>query len=329
MAKMFGERTSRMGCSGQDYYRTFVPFPILNLNDAPRESIEQLGTKQKYWTTLPDLGRCLCKVPRPGSGEDWSEVVAAQIADKIGLPHARYILGDYHGDPLVVTPSFAQNPGSTLVLGNTLLMQIDQTYNVGAVRFHQSTHTIDRVIRLLGLDVIMPPRDSPQVEVVQTAAGVFLGYLALDALIGNTDRHHENWGLVIGPENEQAVIRLAPTFDHASSLGCHETDANRERRLCSPDPNFDCAAYAGRARSAFYLEPTDSRPLTTNAAFAEAAKRHPEAARYWIDAILRISREEFDILLGEVPPHRLSNISRRFALEVLMSNHRKLSEVRL
>ncbi len=276
------------------------------------------------------MGRCLCKVPRPGSGEDWSEVVAAQIASKMGLPHARYILGDYHGEPLVVTPSFAQTSGSTLVLGNTLLMQIDETYNnVGAVRFHQSTHTIDRVMRLLSIPGIMPPRDSPGAEAIQTAPSVFLGYLALDALIGNTDRHHENWGLIIGPEDDQSVIRLAPTFDHASSLGCHETDANRERRLCSPDPNFDCAAYAGRARSAFYLEPTDGKPLTTNQAYVEASKRLPEAAAYWIDTILRISREEFDILLGEVPPHRLSNTSRRFALEVLMSNHRKLSEVQL
>jgi hypothetical protein len=304
-----------------------VPFQILNLNDAPRESIEQLGTKQKFWTTLPGLGRCLCKLPRPGTGEDWSEVVAAEIAALMGLPHAAYLFGDYHGEPLVVSPSFAQTAQSTLILGNALLMQIDPIYNVGAVRYRQNTHTVDRVINVLDYVDIKTPHGSP--ESIGTPPGVFLGYLALDALIGNTDRHHENWGLVVELENHQSVVRLAPTFDHASSLGCHETDANRERRLLSSDRNSDCAAYARRARSAFFQNETDEKPVTTHSAFLLAAERHAAAARYWIEAILRIRREDFDILLAEVPPHRLSNASRRFALEILMSNHRNLAEVQL
>jgi hypothetical protein len=85
-----------------------VAFQVLNLNDAPRETIEQLGTKQKYWTTIPELGRRLCETARPGTGEDWSEVVAAEIASLMGLPHAQYFLGDYNGEPVVVTPSFLQ-----------------------------------------------------------------------------------------------------------------------------------------------------------------------------------------------------------------------------
>jgi hypothetical protein len=181
---------------------------------------------------------------------------------------------------------------------------------------------------LANLD-IHPPHGCPRVENLQTAADVFVGYLGLDALIGNTDRHHENWGLVVELENDQAIIRLAPTFDHASSLGCHETDAKKERHLFSRDRNFDCAAYAKRARSAFFLNETDKKPMSPQAALLQAAEGHAAAARYWIDAILRIRREDFDILLGEVPPSRLSNASRRFALELLMSNHENLAGVQL
>jgi hypothetical protein len=53
----------------------------------------------------------------------------------------------------------------------------------------------------------------------------------LDALIGNTDRHHENWGLVLQGTSDHQDLRLAPTFDHASSLGRNETDERREARL--------------------------------------------------------------------------------------------------
>lgn len=42
--------------------------------------------------------------------------------------------------------------------------------------------------------------------------------LLFDALIGNTDRHHDNWGLLWSPEN---TARMAPVFDNGTSLG-HE-----------------------------------------------------------------------------------------------------------
>jgi hypothetical protein len=51
---------------------------------------------------------------------------------------------------------------------------------------------------------------------------LFPGYLMLDALIGNTDRHHENWGarVLAGLGNGRRMAVLAPTYDHASSEGC-------------------------------------------------------------------------------------------------------------
>jgi hypothetical protein len=176
---------------------------------------------------------------------------------------------------------------------------------------------------------IQVPLNCPTHPAIQTPADVFVGYLALDALLGNTDRHHENWGWVIELDGKKSIVRLAPTFDHASSLGCHETDESKDRRLCSTDRNFDCGGYAARARSALFLNAADKKPLGTHAAFLEAARRHPEAGRYWIETILKIRGEVFDILLGEVPSRRLSNTSRRFALEILMSNHRALAEIEL
>lgn len=47
------------------------------------------------------------------------------------------------------------------------------------------------------------------------------GALTFDALIGNTDRHSENWGFLVfqgGPEGRSANI-LAPVFDNGTSLG--------------------------------------------------------------------------------------------------------------
>ncbi len=47
----------------------------------------------------------------------------------------------------------------------------------------------------------------------------FLQILVFDALIGNTDRHQDNWGLVEGVNQERTFVRLAPAFDNSDSLG--------------------------------------------------------------------------------------------------------------
>lgn len=43
--------------------------------------------------------------------------------------------------------------------------------------------------------------------------------LILDALIGNTDRHSENWGFLIARDHTRLRYSLAPAFDNGTSLG--------------------------------------------------------------------------------------------------------------
>jgi serine/threonine protein kinase HipA of HipAB toxin-antitoxin module len=97
--------------------------------------------------------------------------------------------------------------------------------------------------------------------------GVFVGYLLLDALIGNQDRHHENWGLIKAPG---AGLSLSPTFDHASSLGRNELDAERIERLTTKDSGRGVAHYVRRARSGLYRTQSSRAPLTTLDAFLES-----------------------------------------------------------
>jgi hypothetical protein len=227
-------------------------FEVINVAGSSQESIETLGTKPKFWFVEPNLGWCLCKIVRPNTGEDWSEVVSAGIASFMNLPHAEYHLANYSGKRAVVSPTLVRET-DTLLLGNELLVQIDESYNVGAARFRQTAHTVAFVFSAIELvNQLNLPMNWLAPERVRTPAELFVGYLALDALIGNTDRHHENWGIIGSLEDGNVVLRLAPTFDHASSLGCHELDAQKTRRLDSNDGNFTCAAFASRARSVFF-----------------------------------------------------------------------------
>ena len=63
---------------------------------------------------------------------------------------------------------------------------------------------------------------------------VFVGYLILDAVIGNTDRYEENWAVIVHGDDRS----LAPTFDHASCLGFMLDDDQRLSRLRTRDRGF-------------------------------------------------------------------------------------------
>jgi len=72
----------------------------------------------------------------------------------------------------------------------------------------------------------------------------------LDAVIGNTDRHHENWGILLRRTKRRWMGMLAPTFDHASSLGRELRDETRgkcRRRLLSEN---QVGAYSEKATGA-------------------------------------------------------------------------------
>ena len=57
-------------------------------------------------------------------------------------------------------------------------------------------------------------------------------YALLDGLIGNTDRHHENWMVDYIYYQGDQRYKVFPSFDHASSLG-RELAEERRRDILS------------------------------------------------------------------------------------------------
>ncbi|WP_172435571.1 HipA domain-containing protein, partial [Escherichia coli] len=83
-----------------------------------------------------------------------------------------------------------------------------------------SQHTIDNISKAMGNTSLNLPIDWTPPEKISQVIETFVGYLLLDAWIGNTDRHHENWAFISLGEK----IYLAPTYDHASSMGRELSD---------------------------------------------------------------------------------------------------------
>jgi hypothetical protein len=152
-----------------------------------------------------------------------------------------------------------------------------------------------------------------------------VGYLLLDALIGNQDRHHENWAILKVPG---VGLTLAPTFDRASSLGRNETDAVREERLNTRDAGRSVATCVCRARSGLYKSQASSKPLSTLDAFVDAGSVHTTAASFWLERLDRLAPSMLESIVREVPSEVLTEPARNFALQIMLANRQRLLEKR-
>lgn len=290
-------------------------FKVVRVNTRDADAMEQLGTKKKFWLGPTGPRRTLFKAEERGHGEDWSEKVACELAELLGMPHVSYDLAyDEALDlPGVVTENFLAED-EALVHGNQMLLALDPTYPAADNRFTVTQHTIEAIHRVVRL--LAPPVGSPDFGGGQDATGAFAGYLLLDAWTANQDRHHENWGAIL----RQKMLRLAPTYDHASCLARNLKDDRRQGLL----DNHRVPNFARHAKSAVQARGGETTCLTTVAAFRAWSRLAPVGAEYWVARLREVTDEAADNILSAVPPDRMTDLCRTFTLQLLRENRRRL-----
>jgi len=313
-----------------------TPYPIVCVDDFRPYREEHMGTKRKHWLVREEIqgsqrlySHWLFKYSQDGTGQDWAEKLACELAGTINMPHAQVELAVYQGHRgCIVKSVLTSHARDVLVHGNELLWELDPTYEKD--KRSPSTHTVDRVLVTLDETRISPPRSVPAGSLLVRASEWFVGYLMLDALIGNTDRHHENWAIIqrqteLDSEQERT---LAPTFDHGSSLSRELRVEEREWRLREGWANAG-VVYANRARSGLYESHMDKRPVHPLKAFQLAAQQRPDAARFFIDRLKMVTDTLIDELLERIPEERMNEGSKSFVALLMRHNRTQILEVRL
>jgi hypothetical protein len=149
----------------------------------------------------------------------------------------------------------------------------------------------------------------------------------LDALVGNTDRHHENWAIIVAQRGREGVVEaeLAPLYDTASSLGRERIDEDRIRRLSGRRgaPTFD--AYWRKMPSRWFRFPGDEKHLHPLDAFRLAALRYPAAGNIWLAQCATLTDAAIDALIMEVPAERISDSGRQFAKRMVQFGRGQLA----
>lgn len=296
-------------------------FPIIDVPLDASESEEAMGTKEKFWFRHQELGHCLYKKARQNTGEDWAEKIAAELCKLLKLPSADYELAICNEERGIVSPSFVPE-GGTLITGNDVLSRTLPSYPKDSK--NPSQHTMDLVFSAIEDASVNLPINWTPAPNIKTIAETFVGYLLLDAWIGNTDRHHENWAFISIDDK----IYLAPTYDHASSLGRNESDEKRQRRLTTKDSGFSVLAYIEKCTSALYAKNSDKKPLTTFNAFRHASHEYPKAAKAWLNNLAKVSSNDTLRLFERIPSNLITQTAIDFAQKILELNQSRLLKLR-
>lgn len=170
------------------------------------------------------------------------------MAFLIGVPAAQIDLckaGDRFG---VLSPAFINPKGlfpgsrksrayeefssSSLYHGNQVLKGSLRDYDKNAKK--QKSHTIENIIQ--------------SIKALSREEDVWKGileYFIFDCWIGNTDRHHENWGLIQYPNGQ---YRLAPSYDHGAALDPLSSKEKKTARINKGDSEI--RRFYERGRSA-------------------------------------------------------------------------------
>lgn len=278
-----------------------------------------MGTKPKVWLEDPAGSRWLFKQVREDDqgvrGEDWAEKLACELGRRLMIPVATVELARHdfaRGTSVgIISRTVLEggvSEGWALEHGNELLLDRDPGY-ARSRRGEVPGYTVDAVWAVLADHAPTPDQPLPR------GAGVhflFGGFLLLDALIANTDRHHENWAVIRTPTGSS---HLAPSFDHASSLGFQEPQKTKEAILA--EDRID--AWLRRGRTKF-----QGRPRMTELAMTWLERLTDDERAEWHRRLAFLTADEVRSTIEGVPAARMSQVDRSFAYQVVTLNHSRL-----
>lgn len=283
------------------------------------------GARAKEAVFAPDQPHQICITPgkrylfkrskKSYPDQFWGEVIAYRIGCLLGVPvpPAFVAISMKSGHCAALIEWFYTDGKELFVLGGDLVRHIQTGFD----RKYGQQHNM--------ADIVLLMRTFARYGLLKVNwRQWWVDALLFDALIGNTDRHQDNWGLIFEPRANSA--RLSPFFDNGTSLG-HERFPDRVQHWRDADFN----RYIRRGTHHVKWSLTD-QPLINGHIhlLARAIKEWPETKDV---AIQRLDFSDSDLVnsiedllqLGALQP--LTHERMSFVLNLLTRRHQLLKSM--
>jgi hypothetical protein len=256
----------------------------------------------------------------------WAEVVAYRIGllANVSVPPTYPAWNSQTGICAALIEWFygyADRPNEGFLSGGLFMKAMISNYDVRRGRQHNFRHIERLCTTWAGTGEQSPGNLQPD------WIDAWARMLTFDALIGNTDRHHENWGFIIDRAHPSTGpnVRLAPTFDNGTSLG-HERPNNQFKRF--DDSNY-LVWYIGRGKHHLRWQLQDDAQAGHCELLLKLMSKHPDCRRHML-AVLdfdpNILERELNELTTLPVPVPLSPERARFMLRLTLARRDQLAK---
>lgn len=286
-------------------------FATLDVDGWRLGDAESSGGDEKSWLEGPHGAMWLFK-PRTDhagwfQGEDWAEKIASELAVRLGVPAAHVELAVRGGRRGSISRSL-RPAGWELQHGALLLAEHQPDYEPR--NRARRGHTLDNI------EAALRDFQSPPLLSQCTAFEAFAGFLVLDALVANQDRHAENWA-VLRPLPGAGEQTLAGSYDHGSSLGFNLTD-DRRTSILGRD---GVVAFAARAKAQRFDSTSDGRLSLVELAHRALARCTPAVRAHWLACVAATDEVAVSSIVERTPG--LSDPVHSFTTALLTINRKR------
>lgn len=245
----------------------------------------------------------------------WGEIIAYRIGCLLGVnvPPAFAAYNSNTGHCAALIEWFYTDGVELFVLGGDLLKGIQPDFD----RKHGAHHNLSDNSKLMRL--------FSQAKLAEfNWRQWWVNALLFDALIGNSDRHQDNWGLIFFDIGNKSKCKMSPLFDNGTSLG-HERFPDKFNAWRAED--FDRYIRKGTHHMRLSLEPDQASILGHAELLASAVKLWPETRDEIIERLNFSEKDLTDALSDLVAlnaPVPLTTDRIAFVLRLLARRHQNL-----
>ena len=212
------------------------------------------------------------------------------------------------------------NLGPVFWPGSLVLASAIQEYDPETTEIGYALHSVKNIQHAIANVVRMNRVDENTLS--DALLSKLYSYFLLDGLIGNTDRHHDNWMLKYENRTGNGELTVAPSFDHGSSLGRQLSDKSRQYKIRNEEV-LEYLHSPKPTRRLFW----DENPQPDRSPLAIAClinQREPHLTRRVMDRIGCVRDAAFRSIVDRIPSEFMTVPAKDFAYQVLVTSRREL-----
>lgn len=316
-------------------------YSIIDITSWDYENITVSGSKEKRWYRSKSNNKlALFKLPisltsestgrvSDSTGEPWSEKICSELGELLGFStHCVDIASltvsdediDYYGlnkdnikagDQVIgaLCWSFLNEKNESLIEGADMIMDFDETYNRDELKGEVEIYNFDLLYRLFTANNILDE---------------LFKMIVFDTLIGNTDRHQDNFGVIRNEKDGRKVF--SPLYDNSSSLG-RELTEHRIELMLRDSRMFNSYLFGNKSSTLIRWDfQWKKKKLNIFEFYNNVKNMYPEEIADSLNAVKGLTDDDIESVVSRVPSLVMSDLKKEFVVKIIKARKNYLTE---